>query len=361
MLYRSIVLPAITKLTQDDPEIAHGWALRALAGIGKEPALARTISQVMRPRFPRLTQNLWGLPFPNPIGLAAGFDKNAQAPEGCAALGFGFLEIGTITPKAQDGNARPRIFRSAERDALVNHMGFPSRGAKNVTQRLARMRKLPVPLGVSLGKMSWSSLEHAPNDYASCFRAAYPVCDYLVLNISSPNTLGLRDLHALPYLDLLLSRIREEKQHLCANWGLPPKPVLVKISPDITDGILNVVVDRCLVYGIDGIIAVNATTNHSERFEGGLSGKPLFPRALELVRKIFRQTNGKLPIIGAGGISSAENVYAMLKAGASLVQIYTALVYQGPFTVPRILYQLNHLLKRDGIENIQQIRREAAL
>lgn len=338
-----LLRPALFRLSADDPERAHEWAIHLLALAARAPGAASLPVAANA----RLAQSLFGLRFPNPVGLAAGFDKNAVALRALFALGFGFVEAGTVTFRAQHGNPRPRIVRLPEQQALVNRMGFNNDGAAAVARRLARTGRLPAPLGISLGKSGVTPLEDAVADYRASLHLLAPFADYIAVNVSSPNTPGLRTLQERAQIESLLLALQE------AINGLDrPLPLLVKVAPDLTDDALDELLGVCLERGVDGVIAVNTTVRHG--LDGGLSGRPLFPRALAVVRRIRRVTEGRLPIVGVGGIFTAADAYAMIRAGAGLVQVYTGLIYEGPLIARRISRGLLRLLDRDGFHSIAE-------
>jgi dihydroorotate dehydrogenase len=394
MLYRHIVRPVLFRLAGGDPEYAHEWAIRLLTALGRQPAALRLVERAFAVHDARLRQDLLGLTFPNPVGLAAGFDKNAVALPALAALGFGFIEAGTVTRHPQSGNPRPRIQRLPEHDALINSMGFNNDGAATVARRLARSGPRPVPLGVSLGKSKVTPLEDAVEDYRASLRLVYPYADYVAVNVSSPNTPGLRALQERDQIDALLGALTRESAALGARQqatgnrqqrasdGRRRVPLLVKISPDLSDEALDELLDVGTGHHIDGIIAVNTTIRMRNAECGmrngemaarpgphsafriphsafGLSGRPLRARALAVVRHIARRTGGALPVIGVGGIFSAEDAYAMIQAGASLVQVYTGFVYEGPALVRRINRGLLRLMARDGVRRLAEVRGQA--
>ena len=287
----------------------------------------------------------FGLNFANPIGLAAGYDKDGLGWRGLACLGFGHIEIGTVTPQPQPGNPKPRLFRLASEGALINRLGFPGRGGDFVKKQLSGPRSKGLILGVNIGKNKDTPLDVAGQDYLELLRSLYEVADYLTINVSSPNTVGLRRLQGKLELDHLLSQMVTERDRL-AGSTLHKLPVLVKLSPDLSDEELVDALEVILANHVEGIVATNTTLSrqgvqsHLARESGGLSGKPLFTRSLEMVGKIYEQTNGKIPIVGVGGIDNTTSVQKMLDAGAVLVQIYTGLVFEGPGLVKKILREL---------------------
>ncbi len=289
----------------------------------------------------RLKRNLFGLEFKNPVGLAAGFDKDAKYINLMSHLGFGFIEIGTVTPKPQVGNPQPRLFRLKKDKALINRMGFNNEGLEATVERLKKARPEGLILGGNIGKNKVTPNEEAENDYKLCFEAMHPYVDYFVVNVSSPNTPGLRDLQDKEPLSKLLNKLQQ------LNRKKPnPKPILLKIAPDLTDSQLDDIVEIVENTGIAGLIATNTTISRAglqesqESIEkignGGLSGQPLQERSTEVIRYLHQKSNGAFPIIAVGGIHSAESAKEKLEAGAALVQIYTGLIYEGPKLIKRI-------------------------
>ena len=335
-LYKNLSFPLLKKL---DAEHAHDRTLTALSwGQRFAPWTLRHIAG----NVPVDPVVLFGLTFPNVIGMAAGFDKDVRVVRGLGMLGFGHIEVGTLTPRPQKGNPRPRIFRLPEDGGLINRMGFPNGGVETAVSRLA---SLPTDrdyvVGVSLGKQKETPLAQAAADYITVMRAVHPYADYLAVNISSPNTPGLRELQGGDYLRHLLAQIQAENDAL--SNGNKRKPLLVKIAPDLSWAELDEILQAISDEGVDGIIATNTTLSREglqdkNRDEtGGLSGRPVRERSTEIIRYISEQTNGRLPIIGVGGISTADDVKEKMEAGASLVQLYSSLVYEGPGLVGRLL------------------------
>ena len=313
---------------------------------------------------PRLETTVAGLRFPNPVGLAAGFDKQGTLVGALALLGFGHLEVGTVTPRPQPGNPRPRLFRLPDDRALINRLGFNSPGMRAVARRLACTPR-PVPLGVNIGKNRATSLEQAPYDYLTAFMALAPLADYVTINISSPNTPGLRRLHERAALEELLGALTE------ANAAsLQPLPLFLKVSPDESPSDLATVVEVGLAAGIAGFIAGNTTLDRTDlcsplRTEtGGLSGQPLAARARQTIAHLYAATEGRVPIIGVGGVASARDAYRHIRAGATLVQLYTGLIYEGPGLPRAIKRGLVRLLHQDGFRTVGEAvgadRRRAA-
>jgi dihydroorotate dehydrogenase len=336
-----------------DPETAHGMTIRALH--------TRLIPCPPRVSDPRLKTTLWNRIFPNPLGLAAGFDKNAEVIGPMLEMGFGFVEAGTVTPRPQEGNPRPRIFRDSENEAVVNRMGFPNRGFENFRHNLERFfsakPRPPGLLGINIGMNKGQ--EDPARDYCVLVRALGNYADYLTVNISSPNTPGLRNLQARENLAPLLSRILEERAKSCGREN--PPPLLVKLAPDLEKEELKDIAQVLLEMKIDGVILGNTTLDRPDYLpsnmqeeRGGLSGRPLTKKSTDIVRLFYRETEGKLPIIGVGGIFTAQDAYEKIRAGASLVQLYTALVFHGPDLVPDILNGVLRLLEKDGFDHISR-------
>ncbi|MCM3783101.1 quinone-dependent dihydroorotate dehydrogenase [Neobacillus mesonae] len=357
MLYRHIGKPLFFKM---DPEKAHHLVIGGMNQAGSLPggtSLLRSMYGIKE--TPDLATDLFGLHFPSPVGLAAGLDKNGEAVPGFSSIGFGFMEVGTVTPKAQQGNDQPRLFRLPPDEALVNRMGFNNRGAEAMAGILSKLKDRPIPVAVNIGKNKVTSNEDAPSDYRKCIQILYPYADFFVVNISSPNTPDLRSLQHGSELTELLSAVMDEMQKQAGATGRP-KSVLVKIAPDVTEEELEYMVDTISKSGVSGIIATNTTisreglTHDNAKETGGLSGKPLRERSTEIIGRVYRQTGGRLPIIGSGGIFTSEDAYEKIKAGASLVEIYTALIYEGPEINQQLHAGLSDLLRRDGYRHISE-------
>ncbi|WP_034384935.1 quinone-dependent dihydroorotate dehydrogenase [Deinococcus sp. YIM 77859] len=355
-MYRRLLRPVLFRL---DPEDAHHLTLRVLGAASRLPvwpALARTWTV---PAEPRLTQTLWGHTFVSPLGLAAGLDKNAEAVPAFAALGFGFLEVGTVTPRAQPGHDRPRLFRLPSDGALINRMGFNNAGAPALRARLGALPARPAPVWVNIGRNKVTPNEDAVQDYRTCVRVLQDVADAFVVNVSSPNTPGLRALQAADDLTALLRAVLEEVEAGRVRTLSSP-PVLVKLAPDLQPAAFEASVKAVLEAGASGLIVSNTTlsreglTHPSREEAGGLSGRPLHARSTELIRTAYRLTRGRVPIVGVGGIWSAEDAYAKIRAGASLVEVYTALVYEGPGLPARLNRGLARLLERDGFRHVSE-------
>jgi dihydroorotate dehydrogenase len=358
MLYRSLR----KLLFLIDAERVHHLVMALFGALLALGPLRRLVAARMRPRDPRLAQELWGIRFEGPVGLAAGFDKNAAAFNQLGALGFGFIEVGTVTALAQPGNARPRLFRLSEDEALLNRMGFNNDGAAAVAARLAASRIEPV-LGVNLGKSKVTALEDAVGDYVTSLRALYPFARYVVVNVSSPNTPGLRALQERGPLLALLVALREEGEALRAKHGGPGRPLLLKIAPDVSDALLEDILSVVEEARVDGIIATNTTiareglksVDAQDLGTGGISGAPVRARALEVVRMIHARTGGRIPIIGVGGVFSGEDALALILAGASLVQVWTGFVYEGPGMVRKIHASLAEACSARGVSSITEL------
>ncbi|XP_064526547.1 dihydroorotate dehydrogenase (quinone), mitochondrial isoform X4 [Pseudopipra pipra] len=350
-LYATAVMPALRALP---PETAHGLALRA-AALGLLPSA--------RPDGPALEVRVLGQRFRNPLGLAAGFDKQGEAVDGLYKMGFGFVEVGTVTPKPQEGNPKPRVFRLAEDEAVINRYGFNSHGHVAVEHRLrarqetqTRLTGAGMPLGINLGKNK-SSIDAAA-DYVAGVRTLGPLADYLVVNVSSPNTPGLRDLQGKTELQDLLRKVLAERDLLPCEH----KPaVLVKIAPDLTAQDKRDIASVICELGVDGLIVSNTTVSRPsslqsrQRMEpGGLSGKPLRELSTQTIREMYCLTQGRVPIIGVGGVSSGRDALEKIRAGASLVQLYTALVYHGPPVVGAVKRELEELLREQGFKNVME-------
>jgi dihydroorotate dehydrogenase len=323
-----------------DPETAHNLTLQILRFSAVVPGLNTALRRYFQ--GPQKPVEALGLNFANPVGLAAGYDKDGVAWRGLSLLGFGHIELGTVTPRAQSGNPRPRIFRLVEDQAIVNRMGFPSRGADFLELRLDVHRREELIIGVNLGKNETTPIDTAYKDYEFLLRKFAGISDYLAINVSSPNTSGLRSLQARDALDELLVHLCEVRSEEESKIG-KRIPLLVKLAPDLTDRELDDALGVILDNQIDGVNATNTTISRDHVFsrhalkEGGLSGKPLTEHSTEMVRKIFARTAGELPIIASGGIMDGEDAKAKLDSGAVLVQVYTGLVYSGPGLVKQIL------------------------
>ena len=352
--YRKLVRPL---LFAEDAERAHNTALNLLGGLSRSRVACGIIGGIYR--APKLPVEVFGLKFPNPVGLAAGMDKHAAAVPGWAALGFGFTELGGVTWHAQDGNPKPRMFRAIPDEAVINRMGFNNSGAEAVAEKLSAWKKSgrwPAhPIGINLGKSKITPLEKAAEDYANSFRVLRDLADFFVVNVSSPNTPGLRALQDKSALDEIFAALQQ--------LNSSRKPVLVKVAPDLSFEALDEILELVGPRNIAGIVATNTTISRPQTSDaalqkiyaetGGLSGKPLRARSTEIVRHLYKQTNGTLPIIGVGGIFSAEDAWEKIAAGASLVQCYTGLVYEGPGLAKKIVTGLREKLATSGFKDLR--------
>jgi dihydroorotate dehydrogenase len=324
------------------PERAHHLTLRLFKTGLSIPGIGALLNNLFRFRHPSLRREIFGLTFENPVGLAAGFDKDGKHYHTMAKLGFGFLELGTVTPRPQLGNPKPRLFRLPKDEALINRMGFNNDGVEALVSRLKKYGKPEgVLIGGNIGKNKDTPNEQAAEDYKICFEALFPYVDYFVVNVSSPNTPNLRELQDKEPLSRLLRLLQE------LNQARPtPKPILLKIAPDLTDGQLDDILDIVAETKIDGLIATNTTISRADlqtssadvtaMGAGGLSGQPVKDRSTAVIRYLSEKSGGKVTIIGVGGIAKPEDALEKLKAGAALVQVYTGLVYEGPGMVKRI-------------------------
>ena len=342
MLYQA-AKPLLFALPAETAHETVAELLRLAQGTPVEDLLARRYAV----EDDRLAVDAFGLRFPNPVGVAAGFDKNARVPRALAALGFGHVEVGGVTAEAQPGNPRPRLFRLAEDRALINRMGFNNEGADAVGARLADL-DLPVPLGVNVGKSKSTPLGEAESDYRYTYERVADSADYVVVNVSSPNTPGLRSLQRRDRLESILGTLRDAGAD----------PLLVKLSPDLADTAVEEALAVVDDLDLEGVIATNTTTERPDTLgsphraeTGGLSGAPIEGRATEMVRFVAERTD--VPVVGVGGVADAEGAYAKIRAGASLVQLYTGLIYEGPGIARDINRGLVELLERDGFERVE--------
>ena len=338
-LYQKLARPVLFRVGRGDAETAHETTLRWLSRLSAQRQARNALIRLNQVSAP---VTVCGIRFPNPIGLAAGMDKNGLAIGAWPALGFGFAEIGTVTAQAQPGNPRPRLYRMPKSEAFVNRMGFNNDGAEALAARLAAAPPVDCPLGISIGKSKAVPLESAVEDYLHSMRVLYPFADYLAVNVSSPNTPGLRRLQDAGELGRLLSELKAEGERIAA--GRPPHPLFVKIAPDLTESAIGELLEVCLESEVSGVIATNTTLGRDgvdpgddavATQPGGMSGRPLSAISREIVRFVHRETNGRLPIIGSGGVMTPDDADAMFDAGASLVQIYSGLVYNGSSVVRR--------------------------
>jgi dihydroorotate dehydrogenase len=335
----SLIRRGLFRIGGGDAEVAHH---RTTALLARTAPLLSPLRKVLSVEAPA---TVFGVRFPNPVGLAAGMDKDGVALNAWPALGFGFIEIGTVTAIPQPGNDKPRLFRLVGSEAIINRMGFNNAGAEALADRLSTGRAPKVPIGISIGKSKIVPVEQAVEDYRKSLRALYQHGDYFAVNVSSPNTPGLRGLQDRKALSELLAELALECRALAERTRSAPKPLLVKIAPDLTEEAISEVLEVCDEHGISGLIATNTTLSrdglaptdqHLATQTGGLSGRPLTERALEVVTFVHKQTGGRLPVIGVGGIMDPSDGIRMFDAGASLVQLYTGFIYRGPGLIRKI-------------------------
>ena len=332
--YEKIMRPIL--FTQN-PEVAHEMALRAMKVVGAVPPL-RMVMEYLNLIKTKKPVNVFGVDFPNRVGLAAGFDKDAHAFRAAAAFGFGHIEIGTISMLKQAGNPKPRMFRYPDLEAVVNSCGFPNDGAEEISARLAQTvtakGRKTCPLGINIGKSKITPLENAAEDYLFSFNALANYADFFVINVSSPNTPELRKLQGKEFLPNLLSAVSKANEDRAKKLGVKRIPIILKIAPDLTYPEIDSILEVLTSLNLDGICATNTTIERVRdgmETKGGMSGAPLFEKSVQVVRYISKATEGKLPIIAVGGITNTERAGEMINAGASLVQIYTGMIYRGPF------------------------------
>lgn len=340
VLFERLARPLLFRLGSGDPEAAHDKTLNALAFIARHRPL---LALLRRRYFVSAPLEVFGISFPNPVGLAPGLDKDGVALRAWPAMGFGFVEVGTLTLHEQGGNPKRRLFRLPASEAVINRMGFVNSGAEAFARRYKKLGQLSVPLGISLGKSRATAIEASLADYVGSLDLLYEHGNYFVINVSSPNTKDLRRLQQRRELSTLLAGLRTQT-HILAN-GRRPKPLLVKIAPDLANDEIAAVVEVCLQYGVSGVVATNTTVKrdgvHPDEAElasqpGGLSGRPLAQRTREVVAFVHQETGGRLPIIGVGGITAPDDALRLLDAGASLVQVCTGLIYHGPVLIRQI-------------------------
>lgn len=353
-LHKTLIRPL---LFLQDSEVAHNKAVHTLERVSHSPFALNLVRKIYG--SPELPTEVLGLKFPNPVGLAAGMDKHAAAVPGWAALGFGFTELGGVTWHAQDGNPKPRMFRAIPDEAVINRMGFNNAGAEAMAQKLSDWKKSGLwpahPVGINLGKSKITPLEKAAEDYASSFKVLRDLADFFVVNVSSPNTPNLRKLQDKIALDEIFAVLQLQ--------NTTHKPVLVKVAPDLSFEALDEILELVAPRNIAGIVATNTTITRPQTKKpalqkiyaetGGLSGKPLRARSTEVIRYLYSRTNGSVPIIGVGGIFSADDAWEKITAGASLVQCYTGLVYEGPGLAKKIVAGLRAKLEKAGLKDLK--------
>jgi dihydroorotate dehydrogenase len=357
LVYRNLIRPILFGF---ESEQVHNFTIKTLGRLSRSALCCDLLQDVFGASH--LPVKLWGLDFPNPIGLAAGMDKHAAAVPAWEALGFGFVELGGVTWHAQPGNPAPRMFRAVKDGALINRMGFNNPGAEAMAEKIAEWKgrgDWPThPVGINLGKSKATPLEHAAEDYAKSFRALRSSADFFVVNVSSPNTPNLRQLQDKAALEEILAALQQEQEKTRR------RPILVKVAPDLSFEALDEILTLVGPRDIAGIVATNTTTARPDTRDaelmrvygqsGGLSGRPLGRRSTEVVRHLYRQTRGRLPLIGVGGISSAEDAWEKITAGASLLQIYTALVYEGPRLVKELVADLAYRLEKNNFKRLEE-------
>lgn len=364
-IYKQGIRPLLFSGFKADPEQVHRQLLQVLSYLDNQPDrplaswMQQALAQSCKFQYPLLEQSLWGLSFANPVGLAAGFDKDGVAAGLWSAFGFGFAELGTVTFHAQPGNPQPRLFRLPLDQAALNRMGFNNQGAAALAATL-QQKQSKIPLGINLGKSKVTPLEQAAADYRESFRLLKDLGDYFVINVSSPNTPGLRSLQAADQLEQIVAAIQTENQ--------TQKPLLIKIAPDLEWEAIEAVLELAQSHCLAGIIATNttirrdhlltqtvqATGNPVTEEAGGVSGAPLRDRSTAVIQFIYQKTNGTLPIVGVGGIFTAEDAWQKLTAGASLLQVYTGWIYEGPWMVQRILKGLVQKLESQGFKHLSE-------
>jgi dihydroorotate dehydrogenase len=336
-MYKLLLKPVLFQL---DAEKAHHFVFARTRSLFRLPFVPSLFKALYTVDHPALKREVFGLTFKNPVGLGAGLDKNAELVEELAQMGFGFIEIGTVTPQAQSGNDKPRLFRLPKDKALINRMGFNNDGVTEIARRL-RKRHTDIIIGGNIGKNKFTPNENAVKDYIICFDGLFDVVDYFVVNVSSPNTPNLRELQEKGPLTHILQTLQERNREKRS-----PKPILLKIAPDLTDSQLDDIIDIVQATGISGVIAANTTISRSNLLtpepliqsigQGGLSGQPLKKRSTEVIRYLHQKSGGSFPIIGVGGIGSAEDALQKIEAGAALVQLYTGFIYEGPALIKEI-------------------------
>ncbi len=360
MLWRSVIRPLLFCLPA---ELAHELSMKGFGAALSFPGVARCVQSRYQVLDQRLQTRLFGIDFQNPVGLAAGFDKNGVWFEALRRLGFGCVEIGTLTAREQPGNSKPRLFRLPDDRALINRLGFNNRGSAWAAKRLAR-KSISHPLGINIGKSRVTELADAAIDYRQSFERLFPFASYFTINVSSPNTPGLRDLQNRGDLTKIIGELQQANRQLAADLGLPTRPILLKIAPDLTDQQLDEIADLGRESRLDGMIATNTTVSRaglqtgSQTIErigaGGLSGGPLTQRSREVVARLFAKLGQQIPIIGCGGILNGENAWQMINAGASLVQVYTGFIYGGPGFIRDVNRYLLHRLEEAGLASISE-------
>ncbi|MDA7026354.1 quinone-dependent dihydroorotate dehydrogenase [Bacillus sp. CLL-7-23] len=347
-------------LFQFDPEKTHKLAINFLKMIQSMAIARQMFENRLTINDKRLETQCLGLKFQHPIGLAAGFDKNAEVYRALSCLGFGAVEVGSITPQPQDGNTKPRLYRLPEDQAIINRMGFNNDGMAIIKKRIENQPKISVPLGINLGKNKSTLIEEAHLDYEKGLEHFYLLGEYFVINISSPNTEHLRNLQFVSSLEPFLDSIMKKRVALASQYSVY-KPILLKIAPDLNDEEIDQIIHTSIKQGIDGFIITNTTVKREhlqsthKRESGGLSGKPLASVSNEIIKRVYRITQGDVPIIGSGGVFTGRDAYEKMKAGANLIQLYTGFIYQGPAIVKHINNEFISLMNQDQVASISEI------
>ena len=363
-LYRTFLRPAVFL---QDSERAHSRVLSVLSSMSRTRFSLSMLGALYR--SPDLPITVMNIDFPNPLGLAAGMDKNGEAVPSWQSIGYGFCEIGGVTLHEQPGNPKPRMFRASKDKALINRMGFNNIGARALKEQLQFWKDKGLwpdsPVGINLGKSKKTPLKEAPSDYAGSIKILWKHADFFVINVSSPNTPGLRDLQESKNLELVIKECCKTNKECSKVENEDEKPLLVKIAPELNEGFLEDIIKLVKKYEISGIVATNTTLDRPEtnnpssekiyKEVGGLSGAPLKDKSTEMIRKIYRLTKGKIPIIGVGGIFTAEDAWNKIAAGASVVQLYTGLVFEGPGIAKSIVKGLKNRLESEGFESISDV------
>lgn len=358
-LYKSAFQPFLFGL---EAETAHELAVGSLAQLEYFPLALNLLEPFLRVEDDRLNVSIRSLTCANPVGLAAGFDKNAELLNVLPRLGFGFIEVGTFTPLKQSGQPKPRLFRYKKDQAIVNRMGFNNPGVKAAAERIAarKPKRTNAPVGANIGKGKETPIEEAVEDYLTGLEHVQPVADYIVLNVSSPNTPNLRKLQSFAYLENILKCVSQRNRELAEKMGQPPKPLFTKVSPDCTEEELEAIAHLSVELNT-GLVATNTTIDKTvlkkagkKKEDGGISGAPLREKSNAVLKKLRSLTKGVVPIIGVGGIFTAEDAYEKIRLGASLIQVYTGWIYKGPGLVPEINAGLLELMEADGFKNIQE-------
>lgn len=361
MLWRYLIRPFLFSI---DAEPAHHFAMGGYRAMTRLPGVCSLLHALYHVKDPALHCQLWGLDFPNPIGLGAGFDKRARWFNELAALGFGHIEVGTITAHPQPGNPKPRLFRVPQDQGLINRLGFNNKGCETAAENL-KHQTIRTILGINIGKSKVTELNEATADYLRSFERLFDYANYFTVNVSSPNTPNLRELQDRDRLEDLLTALQLRNVEMAQAKAVAPKPILLKIAPDLTEEQLDDIAEILLEKKLSGLIATNTTIDRSglktpkERIDaigaGGLSGRPLTSRSREVVKGMYRRLGGKIPIVGVGGVFSAEDAWEMMCAGASLVQVYTGFIYSGPGFVAQINRELSRRLAAEGVSHIGDI------